>query len=67
MGIDHTSKQHKRVSHRTAPKSENVYLKMLVRLYTFLARMFYNYTPDHGLKGVPSRFITNFEIISTDI
>ncbi|KAH7588511.1 uncharacterized protein GVI51_E01793 [Nakaseomyces glabratus] len=38
MGIDHTSKQHKRVSHRTAPKSENVYLKMLVRLYTFLAR-----------------------------
>ncbi|OEJ81883.1 60S ribosomal protein L18-B [Hanseniaspora osmophila] len=39
MGIDHTSKQHKRVSHRTAPKSDNVYLKMLVKLYTFLARI----------------------------
>lgn len=39
MGIDHTSKQHKRSGHRTAPKSDNVYLKLLVKLYTFLARM----------------------------
>ncbi|CAI6750276.1 ALI_HP2_G0047160.mRNA.1.CDS.1 [Saccharomyces cerevisiae] len=38
MGIDHTSKQHKRSGHRTAPKSDNVYLKLLVKLYTFLAR-----------------------------
>ncbi|KAG0673278.1 60S ribosomal protein L18-A [Kluyveromyces marxianus] len=38
MGIDHTSKQHKRSSHRTAPKSDNVYLKLLVKLYAFLAR-----------------------------
>ncbi|EWG88665.1 Rpl18ap [Saccharomyces cerevisiae P301] len=37
MGIDHTSKQHKRSGHRTAPKSDNVYLKLLVKLYTFLA------------------------------
>lgn len=39
MGIDHTTKQHKRSGHRTAPKSDNVYLKLLVKLYTFLARM----------------------------
>ncbi|SCU83582.1 LADA_0C12310g1_1 [Lachancea dasiensis] len=38
MGIDHTSKQHQRSGHRTAPKSDNVYLKLLVKLYTFLAR-----------------------------
>ncbi|KAF0267190.1 hypothetical protein FOG51_01648 [Hanseniaspora uvarum] len=37
MGIDHTTKQHKRSGHRTAPKSDNVYLKMLVKLYAFLA------------------------------
>ncbi|CCE61133.1 hypothetical protein TPHA_0A00480 [Tetrapisispora phaffii CBS 4417] len=38
MGIDHYTKQHKRSGHRTAPKSDNVYLKMLVKLYSFLAR-----------------------------
>ncbi|KAG0670228.1 60S ribosomal protein L18A [Maudiozyma exigua] len=38
MGIDHTSKQHERSGHRTAPKSDNVYLKQLVKLYSFLAR-----------------------------
>ena len=26
------------MKHRTAPKSENVYLKLLVKLYRFLAR-----------------------------
>lgn len=40
MGIDHTSKQHQRSGHRAAPKSENVYLKMLVKLYSFLASMY---------------------------
>lgn len=45
MGIDHTSKQHKRSGHRTAPKSDNVYLKLLVKLYTFLARMYWNLPP----------------------
>lgn len=40
MGKDHTKKQHVRVSHRTAPKSENVYLNVLVKLYTYLARMY---------------------------
>lgn len=40
MGKDHTKKQHKRVSHRTAPKSNNVYLDLLVKLYTYLARMY---------------------------
>ncbi|RKP29041.1 60S ribosomal protein L18 [Metschnikowia bicuspidata] len=38
MGRDHTKKQHKRVSQRTAPKSNNVYLNLLVRLYSYLAR-----------------------------
>ncbi|ODV58536.1 60S ribosomal protein eL18 [Ascoidea rubescens DSM 1968] len=38
MGRDHTVKQHARSGHRTAPKSDNVYLKLLVKLYTFLAR-----------------------------
>ncbi|CAN3353103.1 large ribosomal subunit protein eL18B [Diutina catenulata] len=38
MGRDHTTKQHARSSHRQAPKSDNVYLKMLVKLYAFLAR-----------------------------
>ncbi|KAK9458238.1 ribosomal protein L18e/L15P [Dipodascopsis uninucleata] len=38
MGIDLTKKQHIKNSHRTAPKSDNVYLKLLVKLYRFLAR-----------------------------
>ncbi|RLV83778.1 60S ribosomal protein L18-B [Meyerozyma sp. JA9] len=38
MGKDHTTKQHARSGHRTAPKSDNVYLKLLVKLYSFLAR-----------------------------
>ncbi|ODV69648.1 60S ribosomal protein L18-A [Hyphopichia burtonii NRRL Y-1933] len=38
MGRDHTTKQHVRSGHRTAPKSDNVYLKLLVKLYSFLAR-----------------------------
>lgn len=36
-GIDLNS-HHVRSSHRKAPKSENVYLKLLVKLYRFLAR-----------------------------
>ncbi|RMJ24846.1 60S ribosomal protein L18 [Aspergillus sp. HF37] len=37
MGID-LDRHHVRNSHRTAPKSENVYLQVLVKLYRFLAR-----------------------------
>lgn len=37
MGID-IDKKHVRKGHRTAPKSDNVYLKLLVKLYRFLAR-----------------------------
>ena len=37
MGIDLTS-HHVRSSHRKAPKSNNPYLKLLVKLYKFLAR-----------------------------
>ncbi|KAG5438077.1 hypothetical protein PCANB_000424 [Pneumocystis canis] len=36
-GIDQTSRFKKRKA-RTAPKSENIYIKLLVRLYRFLAR-----------------------------
>ncbi|CAH6719013.1 60S ribosomal protein L18-B [[Candida] jaroonii] len=38
MGRDHFTKQHERSGHREAPKSDNVYLKLLVKLYSFLAR-----------------------------
>ena len=37
LGID-LDRHHVRSSHRKAPKSENVYLKLLVKLYRFLAR-----------------------------
>ncbi|KAF7594273.1 hypothetical protein BBP40_009673 [Aspergillus hancockii] len=37
MGID-LDRHHVRNSHRKAPKSENVYLQVLVKLYRFLAR-----------------------------
>ncbi|KAI9810395.1 MAG: 60S ribosomal protein L18 [Pycnora praestabilis] len=37
MGID-LDDHHVRSSHRKAPKSDNVYLKLLVKLYRFLAR-----------------------------
>ncbi|GLI82267.1 hypothetical protein PoHVEF18_010697 [Penicillium ochrochloron] len=37
MGID-LDRHHVRSSHRKAPKSENVYLQVLVKLYRFLAR-----------------------------
>lgn len=39
MGRDHHVKPHKKSSNRTAPKSDNVYLKSLVTLYSYLARM----------------------------
>jgi large subunit ribosomal protein L18e len=38
MGKDQFAKEHARSSHRSAPKSDNVYLKLLVKLYRFLAR-----------------------------
>ena len=38
IGID-LDRHHVRNSHRTAPKSDNVYLQVLVKLYRFLARM----------------------------
>ncbi|RYP14154.1 hypothetical protein DL765_006562 [Monosporascus sp. GIB2] len=37
MGID-LDRHHVRSTHRTAPKSDNVYLTLLVKLYKFLAR-----------------------------
>ncbi|SPQ26579.1 b0a0215d-3773-4c25-9af7-1553c807da22 [Thermothielavioides terrestris] len=37
MSID-LRKHHERATHRKAPKSDNVYLKLLVKLYRFLAR-----------------------------
>ncbi|KAF4977736.1 hypothetical protein FZEAL_5784 [Fusarium zealandicum] len=37
MGID-LDRHHVKGTHRTAPKSDNVYLKLLVKLYRFLAR-----------------------------
>ncbi|PSK39889.1 60S ribosomal protein L18-A [Candidozyma pseudohaemuli] len=39
MGKDHVTKQHVKRSQRSAPKSDNAYLKVLVRLYTYLARI----------------------------
>lgn len=36
-GID-LDAHHVRSTHRKAPKSDNVYLKLLVKLYRFLAR-----------------------------
>jgi len=38
MGIDIVGRKHKKGSNRTAPKSKNVYLALLVKLYRFLAR-----------------------------
>jgi hypothetical protein len=38
QGIDIEAGGRNKVKHRTAPKSENVYLKLLVKLYRFLAR-----------------------------
>ncbi|KAF2102055.1 ribosomal protein L18e [Rhizodiscina lignyota] len=37
MGID-LDRHHVRASHRKAPKSDNVYVRLLVKLYRFLAR-----------------------------
>lgn len=38
MATDHFTKPHKRDSHRKAPASQNPYLLLLVKLYSFLAR-----------------------------
>merc|ERR1712144_161839 len=46
MGID-LDAHHVRSTHRKAPKSDNVYLKLLVKLYRFLARK--SMTPFHLL------------------
>ena len=45
LGID-LDKHHVRGTHRKAPKSDNVYLKLLVKLYRFLARK-YIHGPRH--------------------
>lgn len=39
LAID-LDRHHVKGTHRTAPKSDNVYLKLLVKLYRFLARKF---------------------------
>lgn len=44
LGID-LDRHHVRSTHRKAPKSDNVYLKLLVKLYRFLARAFLPLTP----------------------
>jgi len=38
MGIDIVGRKHKKGSNRTEPKSKNVYIALLVKLYRFLAR-----------------------------
>ena len=38
MGVDTGKKHHIKNKNRTEPKSDNVYLKLLVKLYRFLAR-----------------------------
>jgi len=38
MGIDLIAGGRSKKTKRTAPKSDNVYLKLLVKLYRFLAR-----------------------------
>lgn len=54
-GID-LDRHHVRSSHRKAPKSENVYLQVLVKLYRFLARM----TP------LPFPFRIRFSCVAAD-
>ena len=39
MGID-LDRHHVKASHRKAARSDNVYLKLLVKLYRFLARKY---------------------------
>ncbi|KAL2700969.1 hypothetical protein AAEP93_007788 [Penicillium crustosum] len=46
-------RHHVRSSHRKAPKSDNVYLKVLVKLYRFLARMT---PPDSEFRRTESNF-----------
>lgn len=51
MGID-LDRHHVRDKHRKAPKSDNVYLKLLVKLYRFLSRK-------SDTEGVGSTFLTD--------
>jgi Ribosomal protein 60S L18 and 50S L18e len=48
-GID-LDRHHVRGTHRQAPKSENVYLQLLVKLYRFLARTYALENEDEGEK-----------------
>jgi large subunit ribosomal protein L18e len=38
MGVDLPTRHHVKSGHRAEPKSEDVYLRLLVKLYRFLAR-----------------------------
>jgi large subunit ribosomal protein L18e len=38
MGVDQVKKHHQKLRQRSAPKSNDVYLQLLVKLYRFLAR-----------------------------
>jgi large subunit ribosomal protein L18e len=50
-GID-LDRHHVRSTHRKAPKSDNVYLQLLVKLYRFLARMLFTTYKTRLLAGV---------------
>lgn len=49
-GID-LNRHHVKGTHRQAPKSDNVYLKLLVKLYRFLSRKSIS-NPNHQIKVV---------------
>lgn len=61
LGID-LDKHHVRSSHRKAPKSDNVYLKLLVKLYRFLTRTssIFSTLPQSSLQANISPHPTHF-------
>jgi hypothetical protein len=54
-GID-LDRHHVRDGHRKAPKSDNVYLKLLVKLYRFLARKLHQYS------ATPSSLFMSYQV-----
>jgi len=56
-GID-LDRHHVRSTHRKAPKSDNVYLQVLVKLYRFLARMFLPFEPRLMAEQTPATYST---------
>ncbi|KAF3990108.1 hypothetical protein FT663_01480 [Candidozyma haemuli var. vulneris] len=67
MGKDHVTKQHVKRSQRSAPKSDNAYLKVLVKLYTYLASSLSRVNNTLKQKGAADKTVVVVGTVTDDV